>query len=458
MSMYITGIASGLDTDAWIEAILAVERRPIAQMQQRKSTLQQERDAWRDINTRLNNLSSRLSDLRLSITFTSRTASSSDATVATASAGTAASPGVFRLEVIQLAQAHRVASDQFALEDQLGLSGTFKITVGDKSAEITVGEDDTLATIAKKINEADAGVTARIIDQRLVLQATDLGESIEFEDSAVDESGVLTQLGILKVDAENPGEKFVKHELQAAQDAVFKVDGLEITRKTNTVSDVIEGVTLTLLKAGETSVAIRHDINRVVDRVKAFVEQYNSVQTFIKDKTGKGQVLQGDVLLQRIQAQLRHQTSAPIAGDTAYNQLAQIGITIDKSGTMTLDENKLRAAVNEDPDAVQRLFAASAAKDGFDGVAVRLGNQLEQWLRSGGGLLVSRQQMLDDRMRDIDRSIERMETRLEMRETTLRRQFVRLEEVLGGYQTTATWLEAQLQQLNSFASYQARRR
>src|SRR5690606_28981075 len=66
--MYISGIASGLDTDKWIEAVMALERRPITQLQQRKTTLQQQRDAWRDINTRLNNLSSRLSDLRLSTT------------------------------------------------------------------------------------------------------------------------------------------------------------------------------------------------------------------------------------------------------------------------------------------------------------------------------------------------------------------------------------------------------
>ncbi|MFS8543387.1 MAG: hypothetical protein LOD91_06050, partial [Limnochordales bacterium] len=76
MSMYISGIASGLDTDAWIEAVMALERRPITQLQQRKNALQQQKDAWRDINTRLNNLSSRLSDLRLSTTFLNRTATS----------------------------------------------------------------------------------------------------------------------------------------------------------------------------------------------------------------------------------------------------------------------------------------------------------------------------------------------------------------------------------------------
>src|SRR5690606_10883280 len=199
-------------------------------------------------------------------------------------------------------------------------------------------------------------------------------------------------------------------ELQSPQEAVIWVygivDGIRVTRDSNTISDVIQGVTLTLKETGTVTVEVRHDVNRVVDRVRAFVDQYNSVQSFISDKTSRGQILQGDVLLSRIQMELRQLTMAPVLGSDG---LAMIGITIDRHGTMSLDEAKLRAVLEEDPEAVHRLFAATQEEDGFDGVAVRLGQRLEQWLRSNEGLLASRQQLFDDRMKDIDRSIERLE-------------------------------------------------
>lgn len=448
MSMYISGIASGIDTDAWIEAVMALERRPITQLQQRKNTLQQQKDTWRDINNRLNNLSSRLSDLRLSSTFHGRSATSSDASVVTVSAGTAAMPGRYEIKVLQLAQAHRVASDKFDPDTARGLNGTIQIN----GVEVTIEEDDALTDIARKINEANARVTANVIDGRLVIKATETNQEIAF----VGGGGVLTGLGIWEL---KDGTYQPKHELQAPQAAVFELDGLEITRNTNTISDVLQGVTLTLQGEGGAVVEVQHDINRVIDRVRAFVDQYNSVQAFISEKTAKGQMLQGDALLIRIQTQLRQEATAPVQGSgVPYNQLAMIGVTVDRHGTMLLDEAKLRAALREDPDAVHRLFAATPENDGFTGVAVRMGERLEMWLRTNGGTLASRQQMFDARMQDIDRSIERLEARLELREQTLRRQFVALEEVMSAFQTQAMWLEGQLQQLNAFTAYQARRR
>src|SRR5690606_30599505 len=157
------------------------------------------------------------------------------------------------------------------------------------------------------------------------------------------------------------------------------------------------------------SIEVQHDVDRVMERIKAFVDQYNSVQNFIKEKTGDGGVLQGDVLLGRIQFQLRQLATArvddaPEPYNQPYNQLAMIGISVDRYGTMTLDEAKLRAALEADPEAVHRLFAEEKT---FEGVAVRMGKELEQWLRSNEGLLASRQQMFENRMKDIDRSIER---------------------------------------------------
>lgn len=450
--MYISGIASGLDTDTIIEQLMAIERRPLVLMQQRKTTLQQQRDAWRDVNTRLNNLRDRMAELsRLSL-FERRAVSSSDAGVATATANRDAAEATYRIEVVQLAQAHRVASqritDTAALESHCGA-----ITVGSECRVFTFEEGDTLQTLADKINEADFGVAARIIDGHLIIEAkeTGVGHQLSF-------SGALFQeLGII----DGSGQLVEENVLQEAQDAIFKVEGLTITRSSNTVSDLFEGVTLNLQGVGATTLEIKRDENAVVEAVRRFVEQYNSTMSFINDRMGEGGVLKGDTLLMRIQMQLRTDVMAAVAGPgLKFNQLAAVGISIDKSGTMSLDEARLREALAESPGDVARLFTASQEDgDNFDGVAIRLEQRFQQWLATGDGLLAARQQMFGDRIKAIEDSMDRFEQRMEMREENLRRQFLALEGALASLQTQSAWLSNQILQLNAMsASIAARNR
>lgn len=460
--MYVSGIATGLDTDAIIEQLMAIERRPLALMQQRKNTLQQQRDAWRDINTRLNNLRDRMADLsRLSL-FERRAVSSSNADVATATANRDAAEATYRIEVVQLARAHRVASRRFPAEGQanatqpLGLQGEGTIRVGGSEATISITADDSLESIAAKINEADLAVSARVIDGHLIVESDETGvaNKIEFGDETIWE-----QLGIVRRDAQNPGSTTL-NELQAAQDAVFKVEGLEIQRSSNTVDDLFEGVKLRLHGAGETTLEIARDENAVVEAVRRFVDQYNSTMTFIAQKLGEGGVLRGDTLLARIQMQLRSDIMAAVDGsDAKYNQLAAIGISIDETGHMTLNETRLKEALAESPADVARLFVA-AKEDGdeFDGVAIRLEQRFQQWLASGEGLLAARQKLFGDRMKAIEDSMERFEMRMEIREQNLRRQFIALEEALAALQAQSMWLTGQLAQLNAMASAIASRR
>src|SRR5690606_31459080 len=215
-----------------------------------------------------------------------------------------------------------------------------------KNAVIAVDSGDTLATLVQKINDADVGVTAKVIDGRLVLEANAMNKEIQLTD--LSRGTVLRNLDI--------------REVQAYQDAELIVDRITINRDINTISDVIAGVTLTLKATGTVSIEVQHDVNLVIERVKAFVDQYNRVQNVIKEKTGDGGVLQGDVLLGRIQFQLRQLATArvrqlatarvdgaPEPSPEPYNQLAMIGISVDRHGTMTLDEAKLRAALEADP-------------------------------------------------------------------------------------------------------------
>jgi len=461
--MHISGIVSGLDTDTLIEQLMAIERRPLVLMQERKTTLEKQRDAWRDVNTRLNNLRDRMAELsRLSL-FERRAVTSSKAEVATATANRNAVEAVYRISVQQLAAAHRVAGKRFetvdgkaAPKEPLGLSGEARLRVGQNGDWITVAVDaaDTLESIAAKINEAAGGaVIARVLDGRLILEAKETGaaNTLEFEvPGGSDPSAVniWQELGVV----DDAGE--ILNELQAAQDAVFTVEGLTITRSSNTVDDLIEGVTLQLKGVGETTLEIRRDVDAVVDAVRRFVEQYNSTMSFIQDRMGENGVLKGDTLLMRIQMQLRADVMAPVAATgLKYNQLAAVGISVDKSGTMSLDEARLREALEESSEEVARLFTASKEDgDPFDGVAIRLEQRFQQWLAAGDGLLAARQKLFGDRIKAIEDSMDRFEQRMEIREANLRRQFLALEEALASLQTQSNWLANQLVQLSAMAS------
>ena len=448
--MYISGIATGLDTETLVQQLMAIERRPLVLMQERKNLLQQQRDAWRDINTRLNNLRDRMAELSRTSLFEGRSAVSSAADVATASATRDAAEARYNIEVVQLAQSHRVASAK--LEGAIGYTGSAGLAVGDQaSVEIKIDAEDTVHTIAKKINEADVAVTARVIDGRLVIQADETGEAHQLKF----EGELWRELGITGDD----GEILDTAQLQSAQDAVFKIEGLTIARSSNKIDDVIEGVTFTLQGEGETVIDIKRDEAAVLDAVRKFVEQYNSTMSFIQSRSSDGGVLQGDTLLMRIAFQLRSDITARVGGaGLAYNQLAAVGISIDRHGTMTLNEAKLREALADDPEAVQKLFAATQDADGFDGVTARLESRFQAWLQAGDGLLAARQKMFGDRMKAIDDSIEQMERRLEIREQNLMRQFIALEEVMAAFQTQAMWLEGQINQLNLMTAASAQRR
>lgn len=448
--MYISGIATGLDTETLVQQLMAIERRPLVLMQERKNLLQQQRDAWRDINTRLNNLRDRMAELSRTSLFEGRSAVSSAADVATASATRDAAEARYNIEVVQLAQSHRVASAK--LEGAIGYTGSARLAVGDRDpVVIEIDADDTVHTIAEKINEADVAVTARVIDGRLVIQADETGEAHQLKF----EGELWRELGITGDD----GEILDTAQLQSAQDAVFKIEGLTIARSSNKIDDVIEGVTFTLQGEGETVIDIKRDEAAVLDAVRKFVEQYNSTMSFIQSRSSDGGVLQGDTLLMRIAFQLRSDITARVGGaGLAYNQLAAVGISIDRHGTMTLNEAKLREALADDPEAVQKLFAATQDADGFDGVTARLESRFQAWLQAGDGLLAARQKMFGDRMKAIDDSIEQMERRLEIREQNLMRQFIALEEVMAAFQTQAMWLEGQINQLNLMTAASAQRR
>jgi flagellar hook-associated protein 2 len=229
------------------------------------------------------------------------------------------------------------------------------------------------------------------------------------------------------------------------------VNGLTITSASNKLTNVSDGLTLELLAEGTSHVSVSADLNPVIDRIKQFVDQYNSTYSFIQEKLGKDAALQGNGSLMRLAMDLRTRTTDPVAGTPAgqLDQLALLGITTDNSGKLIVDENKLRTALETKPDQVEKLFTATQDTDGRDGVAVRLKNLISITLATNTGLVSQSQSALEDRIEDIDERISAFEKRLELRRQHLVDQFTALEKALSTLSSQGAWLTGQIQKLNS---------
>lgn len=449
----LDGLVSGFPTSDVIEQLMAIERRPIVNLQQQKSDLEVIKDTWRDINTRLANLESKLTTLKLSSTYDSNKTTSSNKDVATATATSDASLTSYELNVTQLAKAHRIASDNVQTitgnpdadsTTELNLSGTVNINGKDVTIEIT----DSLTDIQDKINNTeDIGINASIINDTLVLEANETGVANEIQ--LVDDNNVLLNLGLI----DSGGS--IKN-LQDAKDAELTINGISVTSDSNTIENVVNGVTFTLHDTGTATIDVSRDIDKTVTAIQAFVDQYNSVMSFISEKTDydpetkRAGTLQGDSTLMRIEMNLRRYIMDSVDTESDYNQLAMIGISIDKDGVMSFDSSKLEEALVEAPVDIMKLFIADTDDgDSFDGVAIRLDNYLDMLLQTNTGLIPEKVDMYETMINDIDEQIESMEERLTLREEQLRNEFTAMEKALSEMQSQGNWLMMQIASLGS---------
>jgi len=446
MSVFtIGGLASGLDTTQIIEQLMEIERQPLTKLNSRKQNYQIQMDAWRDINTRLSNLKSKIEELKSAAIYDSKKATSSDKDVATATATTDAIPLTYEINITNVAKAHRIASDQQAdSSSSLGLSGTVQIN----GKSVAIENSFSLTDIQNAINSTDEiGVKASIINDTLILESSSTGVDNKIE--LVDDNNVLVNLGILDSDGST-----IKNPLQDAQDASLTINGVTVTNSSNTIDDAVEGVTFNIKSTGAATIEISRDVEKIVNAVEAFVNQYNSVQNFINSKldynpeTKKAGDLQGDVTLMRTKSNLRRYITALVDIDSKYNQLAMVGISINAEGTMTFDSDKFKNVLDEAPEDVKKLFTATETENGFDGVAVRLDSYLNMLLQSNTGVIPEKVDSYRTIMKNIDDEIYNLEKNLERIKERYIKEFTALEKAISKMQQQNNWLMNQLATLS----------
>ena len=436
-SIYFTGLASGLDTDSVIKGLMELERAPLKQIQRRKSEQELRQGAWRDLYARLSNLKGRLADLKLAASFTGVKVTSSDPRVLTASAHQGTPFGIYRIEVLQLARAHQVASLN-PVADTSTLEGSFSLSVAGITATISVQKGSSLQDIARAVNEqAGDRIRAAVIDQRLVLTSKISGQPGVIE--LGDPQGILRALGLIRPDG-------TPNTVQEPQNAKLKIEGLELERSSNNINDAIPGVSLNLAAPGVAEVRVDRDSQRALEVVKSLLDQYNSVMDFIQDKAQKGGPLQGDPLLARIKTGLWQLITGRIGEGGRYSAAGELGIstgacsgggplTFDRSGRLALEAAKLEEALDKDGQEVYTFFRKLAEK---------MEKYLDLLIERGEGLIPARQRALESLIRDLEGQKSWLEAMLGRREEQLRRQFTAMEKALAGLQSQGQWLANQI--------------
>jgi flagellar hook-associated protein 2 len=277
-----------------------------------------------------------------------------------------ADTGSYSLTVQQLATAHKVASSSYASRsDDLGLSGSITLGIdGGDGVAIDIDADMSLADIAQAINnvKTSSGVQATVLKvsdsaYQLILTSVDTGETIV----AGDDDGVLKSLGVL----DDSGG--FADEVQAAQEAIFSLDGVSITRSSNDVDDVLDGVTLHLYSTTSTgqsiTVEVGQNLSDIYDAVTAFVDAYNAYRQWALSQqqlsssggASSDSVLFGDSTIRSINTKIA--SALTFSLDEA--SLSAIGLSFDSSNNLQYDEDTLENALLDDSSLVQKLFAYS---------------------------------------------------------------------------------------------------
>jgi flagellar hook-associated protein 2 len=240
-------------------------------------------------------------------------------------------------------------------------------------------------------------------------------------------------------------------ESVAPQDAKLIIDGLAVTKSTNTVTDAIRGVTLKLTQKSTTgtTVTVKSDNSSLSTGIDAFVKAYNTTSGMLKDllaydpTTGTAGALQGEGTVRMIQSQLRTSLQSLTKG-TGLSGLSDIGVSFQRDGTLAFNADKLNTALSDPTKNVKALFIGSSSST--DGIANKINNLLDTFLQ-GSGVLTARTDGLNQEITDIANRKALLATRMTAIEARYRAQYTNLDTLISSMNQTSTYLTQQLANL-----------
>lgn len=359
-------------------------------------------------------------------------------------------PGSYQFEITQLAQKSSAMSSGFADKDESYVGvGFIQFTMPDgETKDIYVdSENSSLSSIAKLINKETAlGINANVINDgsgsdtpwRLILSFKETGDNnlVDFP-------------YFYFVDGED--DFYLEFEREA-RDAIIKMDGFEIELPENKANDIIPGVQIDLKKAKpgeEFSIKITEDTEAVATKVSDLVTKVNGVIQFIKEqntmdeKTDTSRTLGGDSILQSLEGRIRGAIFKDIMTEKGPRRASELGISFSREGTLSFDQKKFQALLNQDYQLVSQILTGAFLEDGkSSGVMDNLNEAVSIVLRTPDGLLQSRKRSMQNQISEIDRRIDQKQKFLAEKEKNLKDKFARLEGTISKIRSSGAGVAA----------------
>lgn len=462
------GQYTGITSDT-IDQLLQSDELRKTVIQNKIDKINTKSQAWTDISTRLSNLTSKLDVLQDEATYQTKKVTSSDDTIATISGTSDSMEGSYDLVVKQLATASKITggvvskadgTTKISTKDALGYSGKLTITNGATdgsdaalTVEIDVKATDSLKDIANAINNAKdpsdstgtkgAGLKATIVNNQLVVSSEEMGDR------------TLTIGGDLK---DSLG--FANSQTTRGQNAKFTLDGIEMERNSNSPTDVVDGVTLNFKKADASktiTLGLTNDTDKELSAVKDFVSQYNSVMSFLSEKMDVGDpsksdnttgALAGDSTLISLQSKLQ----STVLGGKSVNGVSAstLGLSVDRNGTLSLDEAKFKAQLAKNPNAVKDFFFKDtstkyATEKTGTGYTADFKAVLDRYTstKSGSeGVISLRKSSYQSEIKDYNKQIERITEQIATKRARYVTMFTNLDTAIGNLQSQFSYFQS----------------
>ncbi|MCI1920817.1 MAG: flagellar filament capping protein FliD [Liquorilactobacillus nagelii] len=447
------------DIEGLLQSSAAYQNKTNAQ--NKITTIQSQENAWSAINTQLTLFQSKVDALESDDTYQTKTATSSNSAVATISGTTDAAEDSYSLIVKQLATATQITGDAVnvtSTKTALGISGTLTLTSPDADANgnqqtytIDVDKTDTLKSIAQKINNLTDDTTtdgkstqgshikASLIGNHMVLTSTTQGAK------TIGISGNIAENIGLGSSVVNDKTKNIE-----GKNSDFVLDGMEFTKDTNNVSDVVDGTTFTLNSVSDSPVnlSLSNDTSKIVTAVQGMVSSYNSLMKTISgyldvgDPTSSNNTtgaLVGDNQLISLQSKLSNLASSiTVSGTSMTANTVGISFT-DRYGTLGVDTDKLQAAIKNDANAVKNFFytanksASGAVTLSSSGYSTDLDKLINQYLSGsigGQSVIDIKNSGYQQQVKDLNSQIKQFDDTLEMQKEQYIQTFTQLDNAI----------------------------
>jgi len=338
------------------------------------------------------------------------------------------------IDVTQLATKDIFESnDGFASKDAALKSGDFKISIDGQDYSINIEDGDTLEDLVDKINkETDSKVEASILNvggndpYKLIVKSVKTGEKNQLTISSTSDS--------FSNDISRIGDP--------AHDAIFKVDGVQIQRSTNTIDDLMDNITINLEKVGKSDISIKKDNSKIIEGIEDFVEKFNSVINKINEDTKydskkkEAGIFQGNSDIRSITRSLQDIVATTISKDS--KMAGDFGLEVQRDGTLTFDKDKFNKAYEENSSQVEEFFKASNATDGMFN---KLESKLFDINISSSGTIKTLEKSFEDSINRYSEELTKAQDRLDRQYDILTKKFASYDKIMGQLSSQSATLD-----------------